>query len=184
MERLDLATYSIYFDGIAGALGSFLAGGSWSQIFILVDENTERDCLPVLMMMVPALSSATVISIPSGEQHKNIATCNTIWEQLSKHRADRYALLLNLGGGVIGDMGGFVAGTYKRGIDFAQLPTSLLAMVDASVGGKTGVDLNAIKNAIGLFNNPQHVFIEPAFLHTLPHRQLVSGVAEMIKHGL
>ena len=118
----------------------------YSAVAILVDENTKKNCLPFLLGANPQLNNALIIEIKSGEENKNIATCNYIWQQLTSHNFDRNALLLNLGGGVIGDMGGFCASTYKRGIDFVQIPTTLLAMVDASVGGKLGVDLDGLKN--------------------------------------
>jgi 3-dehydroquinate synthase len=152
----------------------------YSKIAILVDENTKRDCLPKLQQ----LEKSIVIEIKSGEEYKNIDTCNFIWEQLTKNNFDRNSLLINLGGGVIGDMGGFCASTYKRGIDFLQIPTTLLAMVDASVGGKLGVDFNGLKNQIGLFNNPKSVLVNPDFLKTLPENQLRSGFAEVVKHAL
>lgn len=159
---------------------SKLAVSSYSKVAILVDENTKRDCLNKL----PAIENSIVIEIQSGEDNKNITTCNFIWEQLTKIHFDRNALLINLGGGVIGDMGGFCASTYKRGIDFIQIPTTLLAMVDASVGGKLAVDFDGLKNQIGVFNNPHSVIINPEFLNTLPENELKSGFAEVVKHAL
>ena len=123
-----------------------------------------------------------IIQIPSGELHKNIDTCQLIWAKLTVVNADRKGLFINLGGGVIGDMGGFAASCYKRGIPFIQMPTTLLAMVDASVGGKTGIDFMGFKNQLGLFTEPEAVFICPVFLKTLPQRELTSGFAEVIKH--
>jgi len=156
----------------------------YSAVAILVDENTKKHCLPFLLSANPQLNNALIIEIKSGEENKNIGTCNYIWQQLTSHNFDRNTLLLNLGGGVIGDMGGFCASTYKRGIDFVQIPTTLLAMVDASVGGKLGVDLDGLKNTIGLFSNPKAVLVSPAFLKTLSENQLVFGFAEVIKHAL
>lgn len=153
---------------------------SYSKIAILVDENTKRDCLCKL----PKIENSLVIEVPSGEENKNISTCNFIWEKLTENQLDRNSLLINLGGGVIGDMGGFCASTYKRGIDFIQIPTTLLAMVDASVGGKLGVDFKDLKNQIGVFNNPKSVLIDPEFLQTLPEKELKSGFAEVVKHAL
>ena len=152
----------------------------YSQIAILVDENTKRDCLHKLSNF----DNSIIIEIKSGEEYKNINTCNFIWEQLTKNNFDRNSLLINLGGGVIGDLGGFCASTYKRGIDFVHIPTTLLAMVDASVGGKLGIDFNGFKNQIGIFNNPKSVLINPTFLETLPENQLKSGFAEAVKHAL
>jgi len=152
----------------------------YSQIAILVDENTKRDCFSKL----PKLDNLIIIEIKSGEENKNINTCNFIWEQLTKYNFDRNSLLINLGGGVIGDMGGFCASTYKRGIDFIQIPTTLLAMVDASIGGKLGINFNVLKNQIGIFSYPKTVLINPLFLETLPDNQLKSGFAEVVKHAL
>jgi 3-dehydroquinate synthase len=153
---------------------------SYSKIAILVDENTKRDCLYKL----PKLETPIIIEIPSGEENKNIATCNLIWQELTNHEFDRNSILINLGGGVIGDMGGFCASTYKRGIDFIHIPTTLLAMADASVGGKLAVDFNNLKNQIGLFTNPKSVIINPEFLETLAEDELISGFAEVVKHAL
>ena len=125
-----------------------------------------------------------ILEIQSGEENKHIQTCLQIWEDLSNLDGDRKSLLINLGGGVLTDMGGFVASTFKRGIDFINIPTTLLAMVDASIGGKTGVDLGSLKNQIGVINQPQMVLIFPEFLTTLDPRQIKSGYAEMLKHGL
>ena len=155
-----------------------------TRIFILVDENTREHCLPLLRKGVPRLQEAPVIEIKSGEQHKTLDTCAVIWRELHHLGADRHSMLINLGGGVIGDMGGFAASTFKRGINFLQVPTTLLAQLDASVGGKLGVDLDGLKNQIGVFNNPKAVFIYPPFLETLDQKQVMSGFAEGIKHAL
>jgi len=153
---------------------------TYSKVAILVDENTKRDCLHKL----PKIENAIIIEIKSGEEYKNISTCNFIWEQLTINNFDRNSLLINLGGGVIGDMGGFCAATYKRGLDFIHIPTTLLAMVDASVGGKLGIDFKGFKNQIGLFNNPKAVLISPEFLETLAESELKSGFSEVVKHAL
>jgi len=153
---------------------------TYSKVAILVDENTKRDCLHKL----PKIENALIIEIKSGEEYKNISTCNFIWEQLTINNFDRNSLLINLGGGVIGDMGGFCAATYKRGLDFIHIPTTLLAMVDASVGGKLGIDFKGFKNQIGLFNNPKAVLISPEFLETLAESELKSGFSEVVKHAL
>ena len=155
-----------------------------SKIFILVDENTHQHCLPKLLLQIERLSKAEIIEIESGEQNKNIGICAQIWEALTELKADRKSLFINLGGGVICDMGGFIASTFKRGLDFINIPTTLLSQVDASVGGKTGIDLNNIKNQIGLFSLPKAVFVLPDFLETLPQEQVLSGFAEMVKHAL
>lgn len=153
---------------------------SYSRIGILVDENTKRDCLCKL----PYIDNSIIINIKSGEENKTISTCNFIWKKLTEQQFDRNSLLINLGGGVIGDMGGFCASTYKRGIDYIQIPTSLLAMVDASIGGKLAVNFIDLKNQIGVFNNPKSVLIDHKFLQTLPENELKSGFAEVVKHAL
>lgn len=152
-----------------------------SKIAILVDENTEKHCLPLIESLI---SNARIIKITSGEQHKNLTTCAYIWEQMTKASLDRKSLLINLGGGVIGDMGGFCAATYKRGIRFINLPTTLLSQVDASVGGKLGIDFNGFKNHIGLFKQPDHILIHSTFLQTLSEREMKSGFAEILKHSI
>ena len=150
---------------------------------ILVDENTAAHCLPKIQVL-PSLVNAEVIQLQSGEEHKTIETTSHIWKYLSSIKIDRTALFINLGGGVIGDMGGFAASTYKRGIDFINFPTTLLSQVDASVGGKLGVDFEGLKNQVGVFKNPKAVFAHTEFLQTLDERQVLSGFAEIIKHSL
>ncbi len=172
---------SVSIAPLAETLPDFLKQADFSAIAVLVDPHTRRHCYPLLKSLLP---KHTLITIKAGESEKHIGTCQTIWEALTQARFDRHGLLLNLGGGVIGDMGGFCAATYKRGIAFAQLPTTLLSQVDASVGGKLGIDFNGLKNHIGLFQLPNAVLIDPAFLATLPPRQLRSGFAEVIKHCL
>lgn len=154
------------------------------SLFIIVDENTAKLCLGYFKTRFNAAVNFSVIQIPPGEKHKNIHTCISVWEELSRKGADRNSLVINLGGGVVTDLGGFAAATFMRGIPFINIPTSLLAMVDASVGGKTGVDLNLIKNQIGTITLPEMVLIDTEFLKTLPERQIVSGFAEMIKHAI
>ena len=165
------------------SLNSQLAAlaGSHSAVFVLEDENTEKHCLPLIK---PALATFQTITIPSGENNKNFQSCQLIWDSLTEKAADRKALLVNLGGGVISDMGGFAASCYKRGIDFINIPTTLLAMADASVGGKTGIDFQGFKNQIGLFSEAKEVLICNEFLKTLDDRQLRSGLAEVVKHYL
>lgn len=159
----------------------FFSKNSFSKIGVLVDENTFENCYPILKNYIP---EHFVIQIKSGEENKNLSTCTHIWNELTNQQLDRKALLINLGGGVIGDMGGFCAATYKRGISFIQMPTTLLSMVDASVGGKLGVDFEGFKNHIGVFQEPLAIFIDAAFLKTLEKRELRSGFAEIIKHNL
>ena len=156
----------------------------YSNIFILTDENTHKHCFPYLTYTLSGLEKANIIEIPSGEENKTIEMTAQIWSTLTELGADRKSLMINLGGGVIGDMGGFVASTYMRGIDFIQMPTTLLSQVDSSVGGKLGIDFEGYKNHIGLFSTPKAVFIDSTFLETLDQRNLKSGLAEMLKHGL
>ncbi|WP_020595059.1 3-dehydroquinate synthase [Spirosoma panaciterrae] len=166
---------------ITESLPAFLDAHNFSAIAVIVDNHTFRFCYPELKALLP---KHTLVRIKAGEEQKHIATCELIWDALTRANFDRHALVLNLGGGVIGDMGGFCAATYKRGIAFAQIPTTLLAQVDASVGGKLGIDFNGYKNHIGVFKLPDAVLIEPHFLTTLPERELRSGFAEIIKHCL
>lgn len=181
MHRIiPLPNYAIYFSGLAD-IPAWLAARSYTRIAVLVDENTRRDCWPLLE---PHLNNPLLIEIPAGEAYKNLDTCQYIWSQMLDGGLDRKSALLNLGGGVVGDMGGFCASTFMRGIDFVQIPTTLLAQVDASVGGKLGVDFQHFKNMVGLFADPQAVFIHLPFLQTLPARELRSGYAEVIKHSL
>ena len=153
-----------------------------SKVFILTDENVAPFWLPQVTHWLRC-DAADDIVIKAGEQHKNLQTIQRIWNTLMMHHADRNALLINLGGGTITDLGGFAASTYKRGIRFINVPTTLLAMVDAAIGGKTGIDFGGAKNQIGTFAEPEEMLIEPAFLTTLPRRELISGMAEMLKYG-
>lgn len=157
---------------------------SKSGIYILVDENTNKFCLPDLQHKCRGLENALVIEVPGSESNKTIASIEKIWLQLVDGSAVRNSLMICLGGGVITDIGGFAASTFKRGMNFVHIPTTLLAMVDAALGGKTGVNLNAIKNQVGVFAPPQAVFIFSEFLSTLPTRQILSGYAEMLKHAM
>ncbi|MFK7949603.1 MAG: 3-dehydroquinate synthase [Saprospiraceae bacterium] len=182
MEVIELNDYKIYVGkDIWNTLKQQVK--PYPKVLVIVDENTERDCLPILKKELKKVDLETIL-IPSGEAHKNIQICQNIWLQMMQHEANRNALTINLGGGVIGDMGGFCASTFKRGMDFIQIPTTLLSQVDASIGGKLGIDFQNIKNSIGLFRNPQAVFINPLFLKTLPKREIRSGFAEIIKHAL
>jgi 3-dehydroquinate synthase len=183
MEILSLSDYNLYIGSILESLSQFLEKTTYSRYVVLCDENTEKYCLPILDPYFTNLNFL-IVKIPDGEAYKNIDTCQSIWRQLMVAGVDRKALVLNLGGGVIGDMGGFCASTFKRGLDFVQIPTTLLAQVDASIGGKLGIDFAEVKNSIGLFANPKAVFIDPIFLKTLSERELRSGFAEIVKHGL
>ncbi|GAA4808249.1 3-dehydroquinate synthase [Litoribaculum gwangyangense] len=166
------------------ALNEHLKENNFSKIFILVDENTHQYCLPGFLEKMVTSLAIEIIEIESGEINKNIETCVGVWNTLSDLDADRKSLMINIGGGVITDLGGFVACTFKRGIAYINVPTTLLSMVDASIGGKTGVDLGELKNQIGVISNPNLVLIDTNFLDTLPANQMRSGLAEMLKHGL
>ena len=179
-----MKTHEVYFDNFGlEPFEKLMKESGISKTFVLCDEITADLCLPVLNEMVN-LREFTLILIPTGESHKTIKTCNSVWEQLTKVNADRKALLINLGGGVLTDLGGFAASCYKRGIRFVNIPTTLLAMVDASTGGKTGVDFGSFKNQIGVFSTPEFTWVHSIFLKSLPKNQIRSGAAEMIKHGL
>jgi 3-dehydroquinate synthase len=184
MQTIQSDSYPIFFDNSITELVNFVKQGNYSRVFILTDENTGVHCLPIVKEQMDVLDNFDIIEVNAGEESKTIDFCIGIWKMLIDFGADRKALMINLGGGVITDMGGFVASTYKRGIDFVQVPTTLLSQVDASVGGKTGVDVDGIKNIIGTFTQPKAVFMHGDFLKTLPARQILSGLAEMLKHGL
>ncbi len=182
MARIDCTSYFIYINESWDHFSHLVEVKNPSKIIVLADENTQMHCLPKLMPYIPI--PAEVICIPPGEIFKNLDTCKAIWDRFIHLGLDRKALCINLGGGVIGDMGGFVSATYMRGIDFIQMPTTLLSMVDASIGGKVAVDYRDYKNLIGAFSDPKMVWIQTGFLKTLPEREVRSGFAETIKHAL
>jgi len=181
MKDIQCKNYSIHINNWT-YFESYVRSLNISNIFILTDENTEKYCLGYLLEYIDR--EVHIIRIPSGEHNKNIQTCQHVWTRLLQNGADRHSLMINLGGGVIGDLGGFCAATYMRGIRFLQVPTTLLSQVDASVGGKLGVDLMGFKNMVGLIQDPSAVFIFTEFLNTLPADQMKSGYAELLKHGL
>ena len=153
-----------------------------SKVFVLTDANVAMYWLPELEHWL-GCEQAVEIVVKAGERYKTLGTARRIWKTMLKHQADRQSVLVNLGGGTISDMGGFVASCYQRGIRFVNVPTTLLAMVDASIGGKNGVDLGGVKNQIGTFAEPEEVLVNPIFLSTLSERELLSGIAEMVKYG-
>ena len=179
--NISLKDYEIIFDDTLSSLPNFLAEHKYSKVFVVVDENTKQHCLPILQNVLTAIE---IIETKSGEIYKNLATCEFIWQQLIEQNADRKSVIINLGGGVIGDMSGFAASCYKRGIDFINIPTTLLSQVDSSIGGKLGIDFKYGKNLIGLFRNPKLVLVSSQFLKTLPKRQFINGWSEIIKHAL
>ena len=152
-----------------------------SKFYILADENTSAHCLPLLVSEVEALQESEFFEVESGEGCKDIDIVQNLWLSLLESGADRNAVIINLGGGTVCDLGGFVAASYKRGIHYINVPTTLLAMVDAAIGGKTAVNVGGVKNQAGFFFNPERVCIEPAFLQTLPQRELLSGTFEIAK---
>ncbi|MBL7781559.1 MAG: 3-dehydroquinate synthase [Saprospiraceae bacterium] len=176
--------YPVLLGPLADTFPQWMAQRNPSGVLLLTDSNTRKHCLPAFLQASGLPSDTPVVEIPAGETHKHLATCTAIWEQMLTARLDRHALVINLGGGVIGDMGGFCAATWKRGVDFVQVPTTLLSMTDAAIGGKLGIDFQQVKNTIGVFRNPGAVFVDPVFLQTLPERELRSGFAEVIKHAL
>lgn len=185
MQTIQANNYPIYFNEKGyTALNTFLNESKYSNLFIIVDSNTNEYCLSKFLPILETNLSIEIIEFEAGEPNKNIETCVQIWNVLTELGADRKSLVINLGGGVVTDLGGFVASTFKRGIDFINIPTTLLSMVDASVGGKTGVDLGNLKNQIGVINVPKMVLIDTAYLETLSQDEMRSGLAEMLKHGL
>lgn len=176
---------NIYFAHEADAwLQKWSESQSFSQVFVLCDQHTYRHCFQAWRPKVPFLAQARVLLIPPGETSKSSHQLQLLWAALSKAGADRHSLLINVGGGITTDLGGMLAATYMRGIPFVQVPTSLLAMADAAVGAKTGINHSGAKNRVGVFAEPAAVLIRPAFLDTLPQAEWYSGRAEMLKHGL
>ena len=155
-----------------------------SRIVIMVDENTHDCCLEYLITSFDQLAEAEVMLLPVGEENKVMEVCFQVWEALTEYGIGRDDLIINLGGGVVTDMGGFIAAVYKRGVDFIHIPTTLLGMVDASIGGKTGIDLGNYKNQLGVFKEPVKIYTDAGFLNSLPDQEVLNGFAEMLKHAL
>ena len=168
---------------IRNEVSKAIASCPHDKLFILTDTTTQSLCLP-LIEDLDCLSGSHHISIGPTDEHKNIDTLTAVWSLMVGYGGTRHSLMLNLGGGMVTDLGGFAASTFKRGIPFINIPTTLLSMVDASVGGKTGINFNGLKNEIGVFNQPFRVLIDTQFLHTLDSQNIRSGYAEMLKHGL
>jgi 3-dehydroquinate synthase len=181
----NLQTEVLIGDLSGSGLGKLLTEtyGNRKKI-VLVDSYTVENCLPVLINFIDGLEAAEIIEIPAGEENKTLDICTSVWESLTDYEVSRNDLFICLGGGMVCDMGGFIAALYKRGMDCLYIPTSLLGMVDASIGGKTGVDMGPFKNQIGAFSLPKKVYVDPAFLETLPQNEIQNGLAEMLKHGL
>lgn len=170
----------IYTSDVDATLNDIIGGGNYHHVMVLVDENTRRHVLP----LVHCLDSAHVIEMPSGDCNKTLDTLTLVWQRMQQCNATRHSLLVNLGGGVVTDLGGLAAATFKRGIDFVNVPTTILAAVDAAVGGKTGINFQGFKNEIGVFAHAQSVLVSTCFFGTLPIEQVKSGYAEMLKHGM
>lgn len=185
MQSIQANNYPVCFNENGyEALNLHLKENNYSKLFIIVDSNTNDLCLPKFLPYLETELSIEIIEFDAGEINKNIDTCVEIWKVLTELGADRKSIVFNLGGGVVTDLGGFVASTFKRGVAFIHIPTTLLSMVDASVGGKNGVDLGNLKNQIGVINVPEMVLIDTQFLETVPQNEMRSGLAEMLKHGL
>lgn len=185
MEKQEKTITPIFFEADLEQMFQFFNELNFSKLFILTDENTHKLCLPNLMDFLNEYQeSIEILEIEAGEENKNLETASNLVEAMLELSADRQAVLVNLGGGVISDLGGFIASIYKRGIRFVNIPTSLLAMVDASIGGKTGVDSGFYKNQIGTFKHPEAIFVFADFLQTLPEREIKSGFAEIVKYCL
>jgi len=183
--ELTTTNYQVVFGTAAyRSLSHLIQQKAYSKVFIITDDVVNEHCLPYFLQQLVVDIPFEIIEVESGEAQKNIDTCTQLWSVLTDYEADRNVLLINIGGGMITDLGGFVAATYKRGVDFVNIPTTLLAMVDASVGGKNGVNLNSLKNMIGTFTHPKLVVVDVSYLETLPGNQMRSGLAEMYKHGL
>lgn len=177
----------LFTNHVAEAIDSIVthAGNSAApKVFVLVDSNTESFVLPRMQMMSKAVATAGIITTHPGDENKNLDALTAIWQHLSDKGGTRSSVLINLGGGMVTDMGAFAASTFKRGIDFINVPTTLLGAVDASVGGKTGINFNGLKNEIGVFSSARTVIISTIFFNTLPLTELRSGYAEMLKHGM
>ena len=170
-------------ENLETSLASAIGACEHDKLFILTDETTRKLCWPVVSGY-PCLQNAEVISIGATDTHKTLESLAHVWEELGRMGGTRHTLLINIGGGMVTDLGGFAASTFKRGISYINIPTTLLAMVDASVGGKTGINFRGLKNEIGVFNNAATVILSTQFLRTLDHENILSGYAEMLKHGL
>ena len=164
-------------------LGSIISRYPKDKVFLVTEQTCDEVCVP-LITQTPGFDNLKKVVVPSGEENKRLSSVEKIWLFLSQNGADRKSLVVNLGGGMLTDLGGFAASTMKRGMDFINIPTTLLSQVDASVGGKTGFNFNGLKNEIGVINQPTNVFIDTRFLQTIDNQNFISGFAEMVKHGL
>ena len=173
----------IFSDHLQSTINQTIADCPHDRLFVLTDETTSRLCLP-LIAEFESMTGTCPIVIPATDQHKDLESLAHVWDELQQHGATRHSLMVNLGGGMVTDLGGFAASTFKRGLHFINIPTTLLSMVDASVGGKTGINFGGLKNEIGVFRNADSVILDTTFLQTLDEENLLSGYAEMLKHAL
>ena len=185
MKKIKTNHYDIFISNQNSSLiNKFISKNKYSKVFILVDSNTNKYCLDLFLQKHLSGIDFKIVKIKEGEENKNTKNLYSAWTKISKLGGDRNSLLINLGGGLVSDLGGFVASTYNRGIDFINVPTTLLSIVDASIGGKVGINIGRLKNQVGVFNYPKLILIDTSFLETLPKREINSGFAEMLKHGL
>ena len=185
MKKIKTNHYDIFISNQNSSLiKKFISKNKYSKVFILVDSNTNKYCLDPFLKKHLSGIDFKIVKIKEGEENKNTKNLYSAWTKISKLGGDRNSLLINLGGGLVSDLGGFVASTYNRGIDFINVPTTLLSIVDASIGGKVGINIGRLKNQVGVFNYPKLILIDTSFLETLPKREIASGFAEMLKHGL
>ena len=185
MKKIKTNHYDIFISNQNSSLIiKFISKNKYSKVFILVDSNTNKYCLDLFLEKHLSGIDFKIVKIKEGEENKNTKNLYSAWDKISKLGGDRNSLLINLGGGLVSDLGGFVASTYNRGIDFINVPTTLLSIVDASIGGKVGINIGRLKNQVGVFNYPKLILIDTSFLETLPKREINSGFAEMLKHGL
>ena len=173
----------IFTNAVSDALTRVLQAKKFNKLFVITDSNTRRKVLPRLADN-QYVAEAVVVEFPAGDVNKNIDSLTSVWQQIGEAGGTRHSLAVNLGGGVVTDLGGFAAATFKRGIPFVNIPTTLLSAVDAAIGGKTGINFNGLKNEVGAFCEASDVIISTAFLDTLPEIEVKSGYAEMLKHGL
>jgi 3-dehydroquinate synthase len=185
MQIIEAFGYSVEIGNIEdGSLKHLLQQYKDHRLIILVDENTHDCCLEYLLTSFKELERAEIILLPVGEENKVMEVCFQVWQAFTEYGFSRKDLVINVGGGIVTDMGGFIASIFKRGMNFVNIPTTLLGMVDASIGGKTGIDLDQYKNQLGTFCHPQKIFIDTKFLETLPAEEIFNGYAEMLKHAL
>ena len=173
----------IISEDLQQSLSQAIADCPYDRLFVLCDETTRQLCLPVVAGF-DSMKCAQLITIPAGDQHKTLESLSHVWSSLGQGGATRHSLMVNLGGGMVTDLGGFAASTFKRGLSYINIPTTLLSMVDASVGGKTGINFGGLKNEVGVFNNARYVILDTTFLQTMDRENILSGYAEMLKHGL